>query len=90
MPAHLAKAKGESRADYRTRLTKEQRSELTAWRRSFYWHPHQLRHNFATLARRERGLEGAQVCLGHSKADVTQIYAERDMALAKEVVLKIG
>jgi integrase len=42
------------------------------------WNPNQLRHNHATEVRRRFGLEAAQVALGHSKADVTQVYAERD------------
>jgi len=54
------------------------------------WHPNQLRHSAATEIRRQFGLEAAQVALGHSQADVTQIYAERDMTLAAEVMRKIG
>jgi hypothetical protein len=41
-------------------------------------------------SRRRFGLEAAQVILGHAKADTTQIYAERDAALAVEVARKIG
>lgn len=55
-----------------------------------HWHPNQLRHSFATRVRREFGLEAAQVLLGHAKADVTQVYAERDMAKAVEVARQIG
>jgi integrase len=55
-----------------------------------HWHPNQLRHSAATEIRRQFGLEAAQVTLGHSQADVTQIYAERDSALAVEVARKIG
>jgi len=54
------------------------------------WHPNQLRHSAATEIRRQFGLEAAQVLLGHAKADVTQIYAERDSRLAVEVARKIG
>jgi integrase len=54
------------------------------------WRPNQLRHALATRVRREHGLEAAQVVLGHSKADVTQVYAERDLAKAVEVAKKIG
>ena len=54
------------------------------------WHPNQLRHARATDVRRQFGLEAAQVVLGHSKADVTQVYAERDQTLAAEVMKKIG
>lgn len=44
------------------------------------WSPLQLRHTAATLIRSRYGLEAAQLFLGHEKADVTQIYAERDAA----------
>jgi integrase len=52
--------------------------------------PNMIRHSYATRVRRDHGLEAAQVLLGHSKADVTQIYAERDMAKAAEVAKRIG
>jgi integrase len=55
-----------------------------------HWHPNQLRHSAATEIRRVFGLEAAQVALGHSRADVTQVYAERDGRLAAEVAMKIG
>ncbi len=55
-----------------------------------HWHPNQLRHTKATEIRRQFGLEAAQVVLGHAKADVTQVYAERDSALAVEVMKRIG
>ncbi len=54
------------------------------------WHPNQLRHSFATMVRREHGLEAAQVLLGHAAADVTQVYAERDVAKAVQVAAAIG
>ncbi len=54
------------------------------------WSPNQLRHAAATEIRRRYGLEAAQVILGHSRADVTQLYAERDQGLAVEVMAKIG
>jgi site-specific recombinase XerC len=53
-------------------------------------HPNQLRHSYATKVRKEHGLEAAQVLLGHSKADVTQVYAERNSALAAKVAAEIG
>jgi integrase len=55
-----------------------------------HWHPHQLRHTVASDVRKRFGVEGAQVYLGHSKADVTQIYAERDMELAARVASECG
>jgi integrase len=55
-----------------------------------HWHPNQLRHTLATEVRRVYGIEAAQVLLGHAKADVTQVYAERNFALAARVAGEIG
>jgi integrase len=55
-----------------------------------HWHPNQLRHLHGTEVRRRFGLEAAQVALGHSRADVTQVYAERDLALAERVAREVG
>lgn len=54
------------------------------------WSANQLRHNFATRARREFGIEAARVTLGHSSAVTSEIYAEKDYEAAKAVVAKIG
>jgi integrase len=54
------------------------------------WHVNQLRHTFATIARKQFGLEASQVLLGHQYADVTQVYAERNHTLAAQVAAKIG
>ena len=54
------------------------------------WTPNRLRHAAATEFRAKFGLEAAQVLLGHSRADVTQTYAERDLKKAADVKRKIG
>ncbi len=54
------------------------------------WHPNQLRHSAATQIRRDFGLEAAQIILGHSKADTTEIYAQRDAKKAIKIVNEIG
>ncbi|MCA9240209.1 MAG: tyrosine-type recombinase/integrase [Planctomycetales bacterium] len=54
------------------------------------WAPNQLRHAAATAVRRQFGLEAAQCVLGHSRAAVTEVYAERDLAKAVEVARAIG
>lgn len=54
------------------------------------WAPNQLRHSFATTVRKEHGLEAAQVLLGHARADVTQVYAERNEGLAARVAGQLG
>ena len=55
-----------------------------------HWHPNQLRHSAATSIRKQYGLEAAQVTLGHARADVTQVYAERDFNLAKRIMREVG
>lgn len=54
------------------------------------WHPNQLRHAFATEARRAAGLEAVQGLLGHSNLATSQIYAERQDTLARDVAARIG
>ena len=53
-----------------------------------HWHPNQLRHSRATELRNKYGLEAAQVVLGHARADVTQIYAEKNLAIAVRIALE--
>ena len=89
-PAPLAREENETVEAWRKRLTKAQKAELRAWRKAHCWHPHHLRHSYGTQVRKDYGLEEAQILLGHSKADVTQIYAERDMRKAADVARKIG
>ena len=54
------------------------------------WSPNRLRHSVATEIRKEFGLEGAQIILGHASADVSQVYAERDIAKGMEIARRIG
>lgn len=54
------------------------------------WSPNRLRHNFATLARKEAGIDAARVLLGHTKLNTTEIYAEADGEKARVVVARIG
>jgi integrase len=54
------------------------------------WHPNRLRHNAATLLRREAGIETARVVLGHTSAAVTELYAERDLDRARQIMANVG
>lgn len=54
------------------------------------WSPNRLRHTAASKIRRKYGVEGSQVVLGHAKADVTQVYAERNFELARSIVREVG
>lgn len=55
-----------------------------------HWSPHQLRHARGTLVRERHGLEAAQAALGHARIDATQIYAQKQVALAKMVAETMG
>jgi integrase len=59
-------------------------------RREHRWHPHQLRHSAATRIRKEHGLEAAQVILGQRTISATQIYAEANVELARQIMRKVG
>ncbi len=54
------------------------------------WYPLQIRHARATEIRKQYGLEAAQVALGHARADVTQVYAERNLSAAIKMAAEIG
>jgi site-specific recombinase XerC len=43
-----------------------------------------------TQIRKQFGLEAAQVVLGHAAANITQVYADRDYALAARVAKEVG
>ena len=64
--------------------------ELKAWQKEYRWAPNRLRHSRATEIRQIYGLEASQAVLGHSKADTTQIYAERDIAKAVKIMSEVG
>jgi integrase len=54
------------------------------------WSPLQLRHTAATSIRAQFGLEAAQAILGHNRVETSQIYADRDLAKAQQVMATIG
>jgi site-specific recombinase XerD len=89
-PGDLAKRRGETHAGWWGRMTADQRAAVKEWRTAHRWHPNQLRHAFATQVRKEHGLEAAQALLGYARADVTQVYAERDIGLALKVAGEYG
>ncbi|QEF97910.1 hypothetical protein Mal15_19560 [Stieleria maiorica] len=63
---------------------------LKIWQSEHRWSPNRLRHTRGTEVRKQFGLEAAQVILGHSVANVTEIYAERDAEKARDVARKTG
>ena len=53
------------------------------------WHPHQLRHTRATEVRGLFGLDGAAAVLGNT-IEAAEIYADRNMALARTIAARTG
>lgn len=86
MPDELRKIPKKTPAD----VKRERRRLAAEWRAEHCWTPHQLRHNAATLIRREAGVEIARTVLGHSSLAVTEIYAEQDYAAAQAIMGRIG
>jgi integrase len=68
----------------------EQRAKDRVEERIARWHPNQLRHSAATEIRKHFGLEAVQAVLGHKNMVVSEVYAEKNLALAAEVMRKIG
>lgn len=68
----------------------EAKRQAREWRRANCWAPNRLRHAAATEIRKRFGLEAAQIALGHSRADTTQIYAERDLSLGVKIAKEMG
>jgi integrase len=89
-PSPLAQREDETEKEWLARLSPKELKELEEWRKAHRWHPHQLRHSAATQIRKEFGLDAAGAALGHRSLDVTQIYAERNLAQAQQVALAIG
>jgi integrase len=75
----------ERKPEYQRRL-----KAAVEWHHEHCWFPHQLRHNAATAVRREAGLETARCVLGHSSVAVSELYAEADLARARDIMAKLG
>ncbi len=88
-PRQLEENKTESRSVWWKRLTAEEREAVRSWRREHRFHPNQLRHSRATELR-SHGLDMVKTILGHSKVETSQVYAEKDMLAAMELVSRIG
>jgi len=89
-PESLCRRTGEGVRKWQERLTETQGTELSQWQSEHRWSPNRLRHSAGTEIRKRYGLEAAQVILGHASADVTQVYAERDLQKAVEIMREVG
>jgi site-specific recombinase XerC len=86
MPDELRKRPKQETPEQKT----ERQNRARRWRDKHCWAPNQLRHSAATEIRKRFGLEAAQVTLGHAAADVTQVYAERDLEKAAAIMAQVG
>jgi integrase len=94
LPAHLVRKSlegggFESHGAWWARLTADEREQVRAWRRQHRWSPNQLRHRRATELR-PYGLDLVKTVLGHTKVETTQIYAEKDLAAAMDLMSRVG
>lgn len=69
---------------------KKELASFNARIKQLAWSPNKLRHTAATELRRRFGVEHAKVVLGNSRVETTQIYAERDLAMAAEIMEQVG
>jgi integrase len=80
----------ETDKEWQARLGPERWKRLQDWVTAHHWHPNQLRHLHATEVRRRYGIEAASTALGHEHLSVTEIYAERNVELARRIAAEIG
>ena len=95
MPPELRKAPVTIAPDGRpipeTAEQKQKRlDKAKAWRAEHCWFPHQLRHTVGTRLRKEFGVEAAQVILGHKRLNVTELYAEKNVQAAQQIMNQVG
>jgi integrase len=86
MPKHLRRIDPKLSADEQAIL----REQAAQWRAAHVWHPNQLRHSAAAEIRGKYGIEAVQHVLGHSRVDMAELYAEKNLALAASVAREVG
>jgi integrase len=90
LPEPLARREGETNKDWLARIGPEGWAEVKRWQKAHRWHPNRLRHTKATELRRELGLDAARAVLGHRSPQVTEVYAEIDVAKAAQAMERLG
>lgn len=54
------------------------------------WSPNMLRHAFATRVKQSHGVDASRAAMGHTTADTTTLYLDRDRELAAKVAEEVG
>ncbi len=75
---------------YRRAISYAIKKARTSGQTVTHWHPHQLRHTFATKIRRQFGAEGVQAGLGHANLNLVEVYAEKSQELLTRIAQKVG
>jgi integrase len=75
---------------YRNALTSAIDGATADGKKVPHFTPHRIRHTTATVLRREYGLDGPRVVLGHRHLAMADEYAEIDAKLAEEAMAKFG
>ena len=88
--AHVFPSGDDKNSSYST--TSYRRCVARACRRAGIppWSVNRLRHSAATRIRKELGLDTARALLGHSDSTTTEIYAEKDLDLARSAMERFG
>lgn len=89
-PAPLQRRDGESLGAWKTRLGKDGWQELSAWQIEHRWSPNRLRHNALTRIEDRYGIELARIIAGHTTAETTEIYLQRDLSKASDAIAAVG
>jgi integrase len=89
-PEPLARQPGETKKRWLARIGPEGLAEVKRWQQQHRWHPNQLRHTKGTELRREYGLDAARAVLGHRSPQITEVYAEIDVAKAAQAMERLG
>ena len=65
-------------------------ADVERWKKKYFWAPNRLRHTAGTEIRKKFGIEQAQAVLGHARLNTTQIYAEKNLERAVQVIKEVG
>ncbi|MCA8996748.1 MAG: tyrosine-type recombinase/integrase [Planctomycetaceae bacterium] len=88
---NIARALKDVEPSERPRRKRELQKQAKEWRAENCWTPNQLRHTCATLINQRVGdIDASRVILGHAEKSTTEVYAERDLGRAVEIMKLYG
>lgn len=88
---NIARALKDVELSERPKRKRELQRKAKEWRAANCWTPNQLRHTCATLINQRVGdIDASRVVLGHAEKSTTEIYAQRDLGKAIEIMKQYG